>query len=67
MMAGSKTLDQLDLNLQVVKVIDEYQSTNNITKMSTKIALVKVSSSPQRRRVVNLLISGFLSEDVDKR
>jgi hypothetical protein len=29
--------------------------------------LVKVSSSPQRRRVVNLLISGFLSEDVDKR
>jgi hypothetical protein len=66
-MAGSKLLDQLDLNLQVVKVIDEYQSTNKIIKMSTKIALVKVSSSPQRRKVVNLLISGFLSEDVDKR
>jgi hypothetical protein len=67
MMAETKPLNQLDLNLQVVKVIDEYQKANNIPKMRTAIALVKVSSSPQRRRVVNLLISGFLSEDVDKR
>jgi hypothetical protein len=31
------------------------------------IGLVKVSESTKRRRVVNLLISGFLSEDVDKK
>ena len=31
------------------------------------IGLVKVSQSSKRRRVVNLLISGFLSEDVDKK
>lgn len=35
--------------------------------MTTNIALVKVSASFKRRRVVNLLISGFLSEDVDKK
>lgn len=35
--------------------------------VNKKIGLVKVSDSTKRRRVVNLLISGFLSEDQDKR
>lgn len=50
---------------QVDELVDlwiyDYMRVSNVQFVNTRIGLVRVSDSSKRRRVVNLLISGFLS------
>jgi len=47
--------------------IAEYMKLSRLQTEATNIGLVKVSESKKRRKVVNILVSGFLSEDQDKK